>query len=186
MAGLYLNLGCGSRLMDGYVNVDKYGSPDLKLDLETFPWPWDSNSVAKIEMIHVLEHLGQHVDIYRQIIQEIYRISQPQALVHIVVPHHRHDDMLHDPTHVRTITPMGLNMFSQALNRQWQESGAANTPLGTYWEVDFELKETRYVPSELWDQWKQGRPGTDLELLQQGTLYNNLIREVDMTLVVIK
>ena len=186
MAGLYLNLGCGSRLMAGYINVDKFGEPDLKLDLETFPWPWDSNSVSRIELCHVLEHLGAQVDIYRQIIQELYRICEPGAIVHIVVPHHRHDDMFHDPTHVRPITPFGLSMFSQSLNRQWQQQGNASTPLGLYWDVNFELKETQFVPSELWDRWKRDRPGDDMDLLQQSSLYNNLIREVDMTLVAIK
>ena len=44
MAGLYLNLGCGSQLMEGYVNVDKFGDPEVRLDLETFTWPWEDNS----------------------------------------------------------------------------------------------------------------------------------------------
>ncbi|MEM9772336.1 MAG: hypothetical protein AAF889_12200 [Cyanobacteria bacterium P01_D01_bin.73] len=186
MTNLCLNLGCGSRFMEGYINVDKFGSPDVRLDLETFPWPWKDSSVARIELRHVLEHLGQQVDIYRQIIQEIYRISQPGAIVQVTVPHHRHDDMLHDPTHVRPITPFGLSMFSQKLNRQWQADGNAATPLGIYWEVDFDLVQTNYVPSEMWHQWKRDRPGDDMDLLQQSALYNNLIREVHMTLMVVK
>jgi len=27
---LKLNLGCGSKILDGFVNVDKYGSPEKK------------------------------------------------------------------------------------------------------------------------------------------------------------
>ena len=34
-----LNLGCGSKILDGYVNVDKYSyyKPDVIHDLEKFP-----------------------------------------------------------------------------------------------------------------------------------------------------
>ncbi len=53
MNELRLNLGCGAKHLDGYINVDKYGDPDLRFDLETFPYPWDDNSVATIELHHV-------------------------------------------------------------------------------------------------------------------------------------
>ena len=56
---LKLNLGCGQHHREGYINVDKYGSPDILHDLETFPWPWRDNSVKEILLYHVLEHLGQ-------------------------------------------------------------------------------------------------------------------------------
>ncbi len=186
MSDLRLNLGCGAKHLDGYINVDKFGNPDLKLDLETFPWPWEDNSVVAVELHHVLEHLGQQTQIYLKIIQELYRICKSQARIHIVVPHHRHDDLLHDPTHVRAITPFGLSMFSQKLNQKWQENGDATTPLGIYLDVDFELVKTHYLPSKLWYEREQDRANDTEYLLQQSALYNNLIREVDMTLIVIK
>jgi predicted SAM-dependent methyltransferase len=69
--------------MSGYINVDKFGDPYLRFDLETFPYPWDDNSVAEIELHHVLEHLGQQTDTYLKIIQELDRICQPGAKIHI-------------------------------------------------------------------------------------------------------
>jgi hypothetical protein len=98
-----------------HLNVDKFGAPDLRFDLETFPYPWDDNSVAQIEMHHVLEHLGQQTEIYLKIIQELYRICQPGAKLHITVPHHRSDRFFHDPTHVRVIACY----FMIAINCLW-------------------------------------------------------------------
>ncbi len=67
MTDLRLNLGCGAKHLEGYVNVDKFGNPDLLFDLETFPYPWSNNSVTEIEMHHVLEHLGQQTEIYLRV-----------------------------------------------------------------------------------------------------------------------
>lgn len=183
---LRLNLGSGQRPLEGYLNVDKYGEPDLRWDLETFPWPWDDNTVSEVKLIHVLEHLGQQTQTYLQIIQELYRICLPDAKIQIIVPHHRHDNFVHDPTHVRAITPSGLQMFSRKLNQDWQTQGCANTPLGLYLNVDFELVKTNLVASALWFS-RYGDRAQDVQLLlQESTLYNNLIEEVEMHLRVVK
>lgn len=186
MSALKLNLGCGSKRLDGYLNVDKYGDPELRVDLEKFPWPWPDNSIAKIELSHVLEHLGQQTETYLQIIQELYRICQPQAEIHVVVPHHRHDFFVHDPTHVRPITPYGLSMFSQKFNRECQAKGYSTTPLGLYLGVDFEVVETTYIPGDCWPEFAGDRADDVDYLLKQSELHNNLIQEVDMTLIAVK
>lgn len=186
MTDLRLNLGCGARHFEGYINVDKYGNPDVKHDLETFPWPWTDNSVIEILLIHVLEHLGQDSKTYLNIIKEMYRICQPGATIRIVVPHHRHDFFFDDPTHVRVVTPMGLSLFSQRLNRKWIEEQAANSPLGLYLGVNFELIETIYKPSSSWFD-LHPEPEVDIELLlSESTYYNNLIEQIEMLLEVVK
>ena len=50
-----LNLGCGSKILNGYTNVDKfdYYNPNIVHDLEKFPYPFDENSVEEIILSHV-------------------------------------------------------------------------------------------------------------------------------------
>ncbi|MBF0620859.1 MAG: methyltransferase domain-containing protein [Magnetococcales bacterium] len=181
-----LNLGCGSRTLDGYLNVDKYGEPDLILDLEHLPWPWPDNSVESIFLSHVLEHLGADTDTYLNIFKEMYRVCQPNALIHIIVPHPRHDDFLNDPTHVRAVTPNGLALFSQKKNRQWQQMGAANTPLGQIIEVDFDLIETTMNLDPAWQKKLAEGQVTEEEIYHAERQYNNVVQSTQTILKAIK
>ncbi len=186
MNGLKLNLGCGEKRLPGYINVDKYGSPDIKHDLESLPWPWETNSVSDIVLIHVLEHLGKDVEIYFGIFKEMYRICNHGAKIKIIVPHFRHQFFYDDPTHVRVVTPLGLQLFSQRLNKLWAEKGAANSPLGLYLDINFELRQTIIKPSEDWFRLHPDK-NVDVKLLQQeANIYNNLIEQYDMLIEVIK
>ena len=183
---LKLNLGCGENKRSDYINVDKFGTPDIKHDLETFPWPWETNSVSEILLNHVLEHLGQDIEIYFSIFKEMYRICAHGAHIRIVVPHFRHHHFYDDPTHVRVVTPLGLQLFSQKLNKLWIEQGAANSPLGLYLDINFELKQTVIKPSEDWFRLHPDK-NVDVRLLQQeSNIYNNLIEQYEMILEVIK
>lgn len=56
-----LNLGCGDRYADGWVNVDHAGSPhrkDAEVDLTAGVLPWPAGSVTHVYAGHVLEHLS--------------------------------------------------------------------------------------------------------------------------------
>ena len=186
MNGLRLNLGCGARHLDGFLNVDRYGSPDLTHDLEMFPWPWAADSAGEIVLNHVLEHLGETPKVYLGVIQEMYRVCRDGATIRIAVPHHRHDHFHDDPTHVRAVTPLGLSLFSQKLNRRWVAQGLANSPLGLQLGVDFDLIETRYRPGEIWYKLHPGAE-VDLDLLlSEAALHNNLIQEIRMVLRAVK
>lgn len=139
-----LNLGSGSKSIPGFVNVDKFPTPvtDVVFDLETTPWPWESDSVEEIHLIHALEHMGKDTDTFLNMIKELYRICRGGAQILIHVPHPRHDNYLGDPTHVRPITPQSLSLFDRSLNEQWLKGGtSAATPLAVYLNVDFYLAE---------------------------------------------
>ena len=142
-----LNLGSGSKILKGYVNVDKfqYYNPDVVHDLEKFPYPFEDNSVDEILLSHVLEHIGQNPEIFNNIIKEFYRICKNNSVIDIRVPHPRHDDFISDPTHVRPITILGLQLYDKNLNEKWEKMKAANTPLALIHGVNFLIKDVNYV-----------------------------------------
>ncbi len=181
-----LNLGCGSQILDGWVNVDKFGTPDQVFDLETFPWPWADNSVDEILLSHVLEHLGQSPQAFIAIMRELYRVACDGATVHIRVPHPRHDNFLTDPTHVRPVTAATMEMFSRTANLEWQKTGAPNTPLALYHDVDFELVSSRSELDEPYrSMYREGKISVE-ELQKLDRTLNNVVLEIDMVLKVKK
>ncbi len=186
MQGLKLNLGCGAKKIDGYINVDKYGDPDFKYDLEVFPWPWIDNSVKEIKLIHVLEHLGEQTDVYLEIIKEIYRVCAPGAIIYIKVPHYRHEYYFDDPTHVRVITPNGLKLFSQRINRETIEKGGSNSLLGMNLGVNFEIVKTKRIPSLDWFKLHPNGLTDSKQIELETSIFNNMIEEYEIHLEVIK
>lgn len=185
---LRLNLGCGHRHIQGFLNVDKYPAcqPDQVVDLERFPWPWPENAVAEVLMIHVLEHLGAATDTYLRLMRELWRVCAPGATVRIVVPHPRHDSYLNDPTHVRPITGDGLLMFSQQANREWLAAGAANTPLGLYLGIDFALEHTELELDPWWQTRLAEGHVTQEQVFEAMRRENNVIRQATYTLRAVK
>jgi hypothetical protein len=186
MSGLRLNLGCGQKRFDGYINVDRFGEPDLRHDLESIPWPWPDDSVSEIIMEHVLEHLGRDVTVYLDIWKEIYRVCRDGATIRIAVPHHRHEFFYDDPTHVRAVTPEGMDLFSQRLNRQAAAMGLSNTPFALYLGIDFEPVDVKLKPSESWRTLRAQNPAAAKFLWEQKALYNNIIEQVDIVLRAVK
>ena len=181
-----LNLGCGQNSKPGYVNVDKYGQPDIRHDLETFPWPWEDNTVSEIVLNHVLEHLGQSQAVYLKIIQEMYRICVPGAVIQVAVPHPRSDEFINDPTHVRVVTPAGMELFSKSRNKYWIKNGYANSPLGLYLDVDFEMVAVNYSLAPDWSQKLKSGECTQKEICRAMQTYNNVAQEIRMELSVRK
>jgi hypothetical protein len=184
--GLKLNLGSGQNPRPGYVNVDLYGEPDVRLDLESFPWPWPDGSVSEIVLIHVLEHLGATPAVFIRIMQEMYRVCEPGARIEIVVPHPRHDHFIGDPTHVRPVTPEVLALFSRKANLEWRKIGASNSTLALYHGVDFEVVGADVVLDEPYaGDLRSGKVAQeDVALLLRR--YNNVALEIRFTLQVVK
>jgi hypothetical protein len=134
----------------------------------------------------VLEHLGQATEVYLGIIKELYRVCRDGAPVSIIVPHPRNDDFLTDPTHVRPITPEGLRMFSQAVNREWIEKQGANTPLALYLGVDFEIETIDMTVAEPWISRLERSKISEPELEYAVSTFSNVVQQTKIVLRALK
>jgi hypothetical protein len=181
-----LNLGCGRNKAEGFVNVDKFGDPDVRWDLEQFPWPWPDSSVDEVKLIHVLEHLGQAPATFIGVMQELYRVCRNGARVFVHVPHPRHDNFLGDPTHVRVVTPQLLSLFSRKECERWQAEGAANTPLALYHGVDFEVRDWGVVVDRTYEELLSRGAMTKAQLQILIQERNNVAVEYHIELEVVK
>jgi hypothetical protein len=185
---LKLNLGCGSKILKDYTNLDKfnYYKPDVVHDLETVPYPFDESSVDEIILSHVLEHIGQKPDIFNNIMKELFRISKNNNLIQIEVPHPRHDHFISDPTHVRPITVLGLQLYDKELNKKWEKENAANTPLGLIYNVNFKITKITYNLDNKYKKLYLEKKITNIELDEHARKYNNVIESMSIKLTAIK
>ncbi|OGC70590.1 hypothetical protein A2415_02465 [candidate division WWE3 bacterium RIFOXYC1_FULL_39_7] len=92
-----INIGCGKNRIYGALNVDtvQTGYCDSVVDLLSFPWPWESNSVDEVYIPNFLARLDTNQIV--SVIKESHRILKENGLLHIQVPHLRHVKKNYDP-----------------------------------------------------------------------------------------
>src|SRR5262249_16956018 len=123
-----LNVGCGRKIKEGWVNLDSAALPgvDIVCDLETLrvaPIDLPDETVDQFHLSHVLEHVRDSFGL----MQELWRLATPGAIAIVRVPHGGSDDAWEDPTHVRPYFPGSFGYFSQPF----------------YWRADFGYKGGR-------------------------------------------
>ena len=184
VGSIKLNLGAGYTRFDGFFNVDKFAeaNPDWQMDLEATPWDLPDNSVDEVNMHHVLEHVGQDVETYMAVWQELYRVCVDGAKLSIIVPHPRHDTFIGDPTHVRPITPISISMLDRQQCEYWIEHHYANTTLALYYHIDFAVDSTVFDFEKPWmDRFQQGEL-TEQQLFEAEKQFNNVVLQYRFTL----
>lgn len=79
-----LNLGCGDKIMEGYINIDKVqGKGVLVYDLNKIPYPFKNDSIDEVYASHILEHLDLPVNLF---LNELKRILKDKGIVIVRVP----------------------------------------------------------------------------------------------------
>ena len=136
---LKLNLGCGNKKIDGFINIDQsvICKPDLLLNLENTPYPFHTSTVQHIRMDSVLEHLPASPSEFFRILRELHRICTNRAILDIVCPHPFHRWQIVDFTHQKAISLEGLQMLDKEYCRRLIRNGDAKTPLALMYDVDF-------------------------------------------------
>jgi SAM-dependent methyltransferase len=100
-----LNLGSGTKILAGYVNLDRVALPgvDVVHDLNDLPLPFTDEQFNEVLANDVLEH----VDLV-QVMRELHRILKPGGKLIARVPHFSSPAAYGDPTHVRAF---GIGTF---------------------------------------------------------------------------
>lgn len=112
-----INLGAGTDLFEGYVNVDFLKLPgiDVVHNLLHFPYPFKDNSATNISAVDVVEHLPNFTKedepMIIKFIDECYRILQPGGELYIQTPGYRAEFLWQDPTHVRGFHIKTFDLF---------------------------------------------------------------------------
>ena len=183
-----LNIGCGFNKRLSYINIDKFAEcqPDLQMDAETIPWQFQDNAVEEVVFNHSLEHMGADSNVFLAMIKELYRVCKSGAIIQVNVPHPRHDDFIGDPTHVRMITPALFELFSKKKNLQWKEQGYSNSQFAIYMNVDFDILDSKYFIEERYIKLLNDKKITEAELQVITMERNNVVKEIGITLQVVK
>lgn len=106
-----LNLACGRDKKVGFVNVDAdpIVAPDLQLNLDNVPWPFEPESVEEIFCRHYLEHVVDLVGF----MDECYRVMTPGAKMFVIAPYWTSMRAWQDPYHVREISEATFLYFNK-------------------------------------------------------------------------
>src|SRR5688500_4944559 len=100
--GLSLDVGCGHRKTTGAIGVDRLAleGVDVVVDLDEQDLPFRRDVFEQIVCNHVLEHVRDCT----RLIDELYRVAAPGAVVTVRGPAMHSAMALADPTHVRQLT----------------------------------------------------------------------------------
>jgi predicted SAM-dependent methyltransferase len=138
-----LDLGCGQNPKEGFEGVDiRGGKAKHIVDLFSFPWPFEDESVDEIHCSHFLEHVpsrevgeldisgAPHHEITKEargrwigqdmlfaFMDECWRILKPEGWMHVIVPSGRSNRAFQDPTHRRFFVQETFLYF----NAEWRK-----------------------------------------------------------------
>ncbi len=119
-----LDLGCGNRKREGTIGIDcnPKTCADVIHDLNIFPYPFEGSSFDEIYADNVLEHLDDLI----KVLEELYRIAKPNALIRVDVPYFRAKWAYIDLTHKHFFTSESFTYFdpSHVHNRLFPYSEA--------------------------------------------------------------
>jgi SAM-dependent methyltransferase len=112
-----LNLGAGTDIRPGWVNVDRsaLSGVDVVHNMEQLPLPFPNESFDYVLCQDVLEH----IDYIIPLLGDIWRIMRSGATLHIRVPHFTSSNAYGDPTHKRFFSADTFGFFVADNNRSY-------------------------------------------------------------------
>lgn len=126
-----LDLACGNRKTEGFTGVDitlDGTQADFVVDLESYPWPFEDNSVTEIVCNHYIEHTGDLI----AFMNEVWRILEPGGIATFVSPYWSSVRCWQDPTHKRAISEQTYYYFVKSWR---EENGLLHYPIKSNFEI---------------------------------------------------
>lgn len=178
-----LNLGCGFKKLDGFLNIDinPKVEPDKVIDLEKGKLPFKDNSVSHVVAKYVLEYIGEG---FTNLIKEIYRVCESGATVEIMSLNPRHDAFLNDPRHKRPISLGVIKSLSKKYCSWYKDFHDGNLGFADEIDVDFEILNQDFQLDE--DYVDLARNNKSQEINEISKRFNNVHVATAVKLVVIK
>ncbi len=108
-----LNLGCGSDIRAGWVNLDRAALPGVNVvhDLDVLPLPFGAGQFDHVCAKDVLEHVD-----YIGLLRDIHRILRKGGTLEVQVPHFTSANNFIDPTHTRRFSIQTFDFFVAGAN----------------------------------------------------------------------
>ena len=178
-----LNLGCGFKKLDGFLNIDinPKVEPDKVIDLEKGKLPFKDNSVEHVTANYIFEYIGEG---FLPLMKEIYRVCEPGAILEILSKHPRHDDFLNDPRHKRPITLNLLKSFGKKYSSWYKDFHDGNLGVADEIDVDFEIATNDFLLDD--DYIDFARNNKMQEIMEISKRFNNVHKVVFAKMVVMK
>ncbi len=110
MSPRMLNVGCGSDIRKGWINLDAVAlaGVDVVHDIETVPLPFDDDQFDLILCKDIIEHVD-----YIPVLRELHRILKTGGSLHIRVPHFTSWRNFEDPTHKKMFSIRTFDYFAK-------------------------------------------------------------------------
>lgn len=183
-----LNLGCGFRKKDGFVNVDlaSHCESDVVCDLAREKWPWENSSVEEVHFEFSLEQMGETRQELFHVIKELYRVAKHECKVNILCLHPRHDQFVNDPLNTHRLSVE----FFQFLSMKQNLAAIGQGQLGHSWalenEVNFEMAGfTSLLDHDIHAMMTSGQISED-QVRTRMRFENNICRAYEIRLSVVK
>lgn len=140
-----LNIGCGSHIINDYINLDFINNSwvDVVHNLEKYPYPFEDNTFEEIICNHILEHLND----LGSVINELWRISKPWWIIKIKSPYALWYIYFWDPSHK---TPICYRTFENYNI----DNPFINIYLTNFWsKARFKILKRKIIFSEMVKIW---------------------------------
>jgi len=172
-----LNFGSGTDVKEGYVNAD-LSNADVNFDFDKFPYPFEDNYFDEIYAKETIDHLSD----YFAVMMELYRISKPNAIIHIITPFY-HTAKAHKPTHHYHFS----YAYFIGLSKDKVEREVIAERIETHKDINCEIVEFKTIPHKFFKWIPDIKLGKHIGLRYVlGMIFGEIVQELDVKLIVIK